>query len=25
VIFFRWSATYAADGSDHPVVAPSRG
>jgi len=24
VIFFRWSATYAEDGSDHPVVAPSR-
>ena len=24
VIFFRWSATYAEDGSDHPVAAPSR-
>jgi putative membrane protein len=24
VIFFRWSATYAEDGSDHPVVVPSR-
>jgi putative membrane protein len=25
VIFFRWSAKYAEDGSDHPVAAPSRG
>ena len=24
VIFFRWSATYAEDGSDHPAPAPSR-
>jgi putative membrane protein len=24
VIFFRWSAKYAEDGSDHPVVVPTR-